>query len=844
MNRIYEWLFGMSASDVAGAHDWSLRFTGMPENAATLLAAFALLGVLAWLTIRNYRRESAASKLVRTSIAAIRVATLVVLFFVFLQPALMVRFERVQTSAAVVLIDDSLSMQWKDRYSDEKRSAALAKLLGIKEERLVGDDRIARTEAVRRALSREGGALARLAEKHPLILHRFGKTSGDSSTYVESLGETEAGTAAPRVLETVNKGLARLNSDGQHTDLARALREVLNTHEGRRLAAVIVVSDGRNTTAGASRLAGAAQVASQRGVPVFSVAVGDPVPPGNVAVTQLLGPREARAASRISFTALVTHRSLPKRTAQVKLLRSRPGQEGWEDTGVAAEVTVGGEQPPAKDGARGEQGAIQEVVLETEAPAVGVYVYKAQIQPLREDSISGDNEATAVVRVTDQKTKVLLVGGSASWEFQGVRSFLLRSKEHYAVSVWQQNADARFNQDASAGMRRASLPTTIEELAAYDVVILCDPRPAPGSMDERFVGLLDQFVSKHQGGLFYLAGNKFSGKTLARDGEFASLTAMLPIVPATDQGGSLQGDDRQGAPITLTPDGQAHPIFKLKADARENLETWQRLPGVFRRHKVADVKSLATSLAVRGDANLMPGERQETIMAAQHYGRGNVLYAGFDGTWRWRSLDKAAHYEKFWANAMEFLGSGRLEKKRIVVTTPAEVFDSGTEIEARVEAYTRDMNPMDAKGLILDVRSLESGDITKHPLRRERAGLYVGSIRLDRVGAYELDVKTDDKGASDWTPDDVAARRIGVRLPQAEFWKPEADYDALRALATNADGFLHLDEVDALADRIPEGKTTAIMDVAHALWSTKFMLILLGLLLLTELTLRKWFNMM
>ena len=842
MNRIYESLFGVSASDVTGARGWSMRFPGMPENPSVLLVILVVLGLLLWLTVRNYRREGTVSSGIKFGIAALRMLVLILLFFTFLQPALMVRFERMQTSAVAVLLDDSLSMRWKDRYTDDNTAAALAGLMSVPRERLTGEDRITRTEAISRALVREGGALARLAKDHPLSLYRFGRATGESA-YIQMIGESEAGGEGSIVPAAVSAAFTNLTSEGPLTDLGRALRETLNTLEGRRVAAIAVVSDGRVTTAGDARLAGAAQVARQRGVPVFAVAVGDPTPPGNVAVTQLLGPREARAASRISFTALVAQRSLAKRPAQIRLLRSPTGQTAWEDTGVSADFILGGGGHSADTAGPAGSTALQEIVLETEAPPVGVYIYKAQVQPLREDSIPDDNEATATLKVTDQKTKILLIGGSPSWEFQRLRSFLLRSKEHYAVTVWQQNADARFRQDASVGMRRSELPADMEALVEYDVIILCDPRHAPGSMDEKLVELIDGFVSKHQGGLCYLAGTKFTGKTLVKDGPLAPLAKILPVVVEEDRGLS-RSDNKQPYAVKLTPDGELHPVLRMKDDPGENLEIWRKLAGVYPRQRVVELKPLATALAVRGDVAPAPGERAETIMASQHYGRGRALYGGFDGTWRWRSLKNGAYYERFWANTIEFLGSGRLEKKRIIVTTPTDTFDAGTEIAVRVEAYTKDMNPMEAKGLVLEARSLDAARIAKHTLRRERPGVYTGTIRLDKVGAYELDVKSDDKGATDWSSEDTAARRIHVRLSQAEFWRPEADFDAMRSLASGENGFLRLHEVDALADLVPEGKELAITETAHPLWSTKLMLILFGLLLLAEWTARKWFNMM
>jgi hypothetical protein len=201
-------------------------------------------------------------------------------------------------------------------------------------------------------------------------------------------------------------------------------------------------------------------------------------------------------------------------------------------------------------------------------------------------------------------------------------------------------------------------------------------------------------------------------------------------------------------------------------------------------------------------------------------------------------------YEKFWANALEFLGSGRLEKKRILITTRSETYDAGTDIDVRIEAYSKEMNPLETAALVLESQSLDNGETRRHTIRRERPGLFTGTIRADRIGSYEFDVKTDAAGASDWTTEDVATRRVQVKLPQAEFWRPEADFEAMKSLAGTADGFFQLHEMDLLADRIPQGKSRTIVEVPHPVWNTKLMLLIFGILLLGELTLRKWHSMM
>jgi hypothetical protein len=845
MNRVLEWLFGVSSANLADADGWSLRFTGMPANASVLLGLLVLFGLLSWLTLGCYRREGVWPPRVKLTIASLRLAVLALLFLVVLQPALVIRFTRVQSGAVVVLVDDTLSMRWKDRYTDAKQGTALAALLGLPPDRVVGDDPLTRAEAVRLALASQDGALSRLGTEHPMLLFRFGVTSGGASSYIQPMGETEVG-AGHGFPDLARQGLGNLKADGAHTDVGRAVREILNRLEGRRLTALVVVSDGRNTGFEKARLAGAVQMARQRNVPVYAVAVGDPVPPRNVAVTQLLGPREARAGSTLSFTALVTHRSMPKTTTEIRLWRCLSGREDWEDTGARAEVTLGGE-PAAADpaGRAGQTGALQEIALAMEAPAVGTYVFKARIQPPREDSNPADNEATTLVHITDQKMKVLLVAAGPSWEFQFLRNYLLRSAEHYAVTAWQQNADRSFNQDASLGMKRTSLPTTIQQMREYDAAVLCDPRPMPGSFDERFLELLETFVGKSQGGLCYVAGHKFTGRTLARRGALEPMTAFLPVALAPENHSGARGaDERETWPVALTSEGQTHPILKLAAEARDSMAIWRRMPGVYRCQKVSQIKPLASSLAVRGESGRAAQDPAEPVIAVQRYGNGRVLYLGFDGTWRWRAIDEGAHYERFWSNTMEFLGAGRLAKNRIVVSTAGDAFDAGSDIEVRIEASNPDLNPLEAKGVILDVRPLEGGESARHTIRRERPGVYSGAIRADRVGAYELDVKSDDTGAKDWTAQDVSTRRIQIRLPQAEFHRPEADTEALRELAGDDSRFVPLNELATLSAKIKPDPLAITTESPHPLWRTKAMLLLLGVLLLAEWTLRKIYKMM
>jgi hypothetical protein len=160
----------------------------------------------------------------------------------------------------------------------------------------------------------------------------------------------------------------------------------------------------------------------------------------------------------------------------------------------------------------------------------------------------------------------------------------------------------------------------------------------------------------------------------------------------------------------------------------------------------------------------------------------------------------------------------------------------------RVEALNRDLNPLEAKGLVLELRPRDAGETRQFKARRERPGLYTGVVRAEQPGAYELSVKCDETGQADWTPQEVSSRVIQVRLPQAEFQQLEADHAALRELAGSDSRFALLHEIETL--KVPSDRITVTREAPHTIWNTRLVLILFGVLLLTEWTLRKLYKMM
>jgi len=824
MNEALRWLLNLPQDAMKGVDDWAPRFVGLPQNLWLLMLIIAVFAALVWLTIRSYRREGHTHRTLKMSLAGVRTVTLVLLLLVALQPALVLRQKTIVPTEVVVLVDDSLSMRWADRYGDSTGARLLMTATGATADDLGGEKRLNRSDLVKRVLAKQGGIVAQLAQNHPVSIFRFGGGSGWSA-YAEAIAPTE-----------VN---AKLNASGYETNLGRAVRDALDKLEGRRIAAVILVSDGQNTAAGsAARLTAAKDLLRSRGVPLYSVGVGDPEPPRNLVMAQLQAPNAVRKGSTISFTAQLSGRGYAGSEVTVELHRAPIGSEQFERAGAAEKVTL----PTQQDEAR-----LQEVVLRTEALDTGEFTYKAVVTPKPDEMITIDNEARASVRVSDEKVAVLIISGDGGWEFQFIRNYLLKHPEHYRVSTWQQNADPAFNQDASSGMKLTVLPSTREELQKYDCIIMHDPRCTPGSFDTPFLSLLDEFVSKHHGGICYIAGGKFTETNLLSGGPFDPLNKLLPVVIAKEGSFATRlRTKRQSFPLEVTPDGLDHPMMQIGPTAEDSRKLWSQMPGVYAVQPVSRLKSLATALLNSTDnaRQTLDGAR-EPALAIQYYGKGRVLYQGFDATWRWRYVDDTRAYTRYWANVIDFLSAGRLEKKRILISTGGETFEAGTDLRLRVEAYNRDFTPMAGKTFTVTLEP--AGDTPGKPLdvvlNATRDGIYEGATPADRTGAFLVKAKANASGLADWVEEDVAVRRIEIRLPQEEFKRPEANFAALRDIAADESRFITLGQIDTLAARIPAAKQTHVTETPHTIWNSYLVLITLGLLLLTEWALRKLYHM-
>jgi len=901
MNSIIEWLLGPEGDRLAGISDWRIDFVAEYARNKGVLVGFVLLfAALMFLTIRSYRREGDAPTRTKAALAVIRIVVIALVIILILQPGIVIRTEQTLRSYLVVMVDDSISMSFEDEYTPEQAEKLRALLADPAPD--AGDDattrpagaagdsgepdlpleQMSRNDIVRRLLLRRGGAIARLAREHPLILMRFSTAragakdrTGDYTSELSSINAVsderidEAAVMPPTGLA---EALEALTAQGHVTDIEQAVYGALSHVQGRRVAGLVVISDGQITgesTSESDRLAGARRLAAERSVPLFSLCVGRSLDAEAMArikrlrMMSLRGPTQVRPGMAIEFTGTIAHDGMAGRNVTVRLFRRQADQK-WSqavNTNVTTDVAL--KATKDKDTGEDRDTAAQDFTLkitpeESGKLALGRYVFRAVVDEQDDEKDLEDNAAdTQAIVITNKRTHILLVSGDAGWEFQFLRNYLLRTPDMFRLSVWQQNADKEINQVASTGMKLARLPETLAKLMGtgdpthpgYDLVILYDPKPGVEGFDAEFVKNLRTYVRVHGKGLCFIAGNKYTDNLLRDDEIMGPLAKMLPVKISADTIDAIRHIESQRPepwPVRVTAYGLDHQLTRLGTSGKTSEQLWQLMPGVFWTHPVAKAKLSARVLLENTNPSRRTVDNEpEPIMATHSYGSGRVVYLGMDATWRWRSVEDGFFHRRFWGNMVEYLATS--SARNLVITTGGTKFSADKRIKVEVDAYdpSNDYKPLEAKKFVMLLDPVETGRTTRQLTLKPvegRPGHFEVTIDAPAVGKYDLVPKQMPGGESNQS--ERVVKRIIVEAPRAEHERTEADEQTMRSLASEPGNYyLPIHEIDKLADLVPLKKRHKVIRTPKTLWDCNLSLVLIVFLLTIEWIIRKKNNM-
>lgn len=577
--------------------------------------------------------------------------------------------------------------------------------------------------------------------------------------------------------------------DGQATDLSGALSGVRRSLAGSNLGAVVLASDGA-----ANRGGNPADAAAALGVPVFALGVGAVSPPPDVVVREVL-------TNRISYT----EERLP---IEVRLSGAGFGEDEIEVRLTDGDALIDSRRVRLPD--TGEEETVTfSVVPQTE----GVHRYSVSVPAVQGELTISNNTRVVATTTLKGRLRVLLAGGSPSWDF----AFLRRGLE----------ADANVELTAFAERGGAALPAgspgpeTRSDLLSYDLVVLVatdlgDP-PVPGEW-------IADFVRDRGGGLLVLGVPERAG-TIGGD----DLASLLPIVGEGAVG--VEAETR----VALTGEGERAPSVRVAEGRRENAEIWESLPPVW--------TAASPWWAARPDAAaLLVGQGAaprggSPIVVAAREGRGNVMLVAARGIWRWKMAgpEDPDVFDRFLAGASRWLTArGGLE--RVAATTDRDVYASGERVALSAQVFGDDLRPLAGAKVEAGV----STGIGSAPLRSA-----VLSVEGDRYTAvleplpsgtyvYEVRATRDDEQIGS------ASGEFAVEAFSLEDAEARRRPAILRAIAEATGGaYVAPETIDDLPPTVPLERRSRTLTYEFELWNSPWLLLSAVGLFALEWTLRR-----
>jgi hypothetical protein len=686
--------------------------------------AWVLLGCLALTAIAfgfYFKYQAHSRGKAKAALAVMRAALLSMLLVVLADPVLTVKLTNHPRPLLWVLFDGTDSMAIEDELPPQDRERLAAAVgLASDSQKIESGSIIAkptRADFVKAWVRRsENNPLTKLAEKFRLRGYVFDRADG--------VRGIELGATGDQV--NVTQAANELTTNGQVTALGKALEDLSLRHATSNLAGLVVVSDF-DQNSGPPAIAKAKSL----GVPIYTVGVG-PTAAVDLSVN-LQAPLMMKKAEKSTVTVTLRQTGLDDQQVTVNVTARR--MDGASSGGSNETLSIG-----EKTAVLG--GAVSPVEFPFTPEQTGRFEFIAHVSPLPGEVVEQNNRSSREVNIRDDFLRLMYVEYEPTWEWRFIKEVFHRDK---LVGL---RGFRTFLRSADPKVRKSNelfLPTLTpqrSEFFANDVMFLGD---MPSStVTPRFAEMVKEFVSTFGGGLVVIAGPRFGPGQLAP----TPLADMLPVV--VDPDARLQ--EQKAFRLRLSADAEQVDFMRLGSSDAENRKAWDNLGPLQWYQPVSRLHPLATALAEHPTDTCSDGKTPQPLIAIRRFGKGEVVYLGFNETWRLRRLYGEQYYRQFWGQMIHRLGLSHAlgSQKRFVVRTDRQQYQADDKVIVTAEAYDANFEPLSDEKLteskltgelIVPDRAGEVNQPQNITLTQLREGVFETQIPVFTGGEHRVRVK-------------------------------------------------------------------------------------------------------
>ncbi len=516
-------------------------------------------------------------------------------------------------------------------------------------------------------------------------------------------------------VEPLPNGAEDVRFDREASPLGSALEEIARTT--REVGGVVLLSDGRDTERPGEPPQGLP-------FPVF------PVVPSEASVPDLW-------VERVEVPPVAFIRT----PVEIRVVIGREGIGPGPCT-----VSLLEEGRPVRTETVDLAGPLTEAILSFTPQRTGRRAYRVELEARPEETTLANNRAQFRLSVIRDKTRVLLVAGTPTWDVKFLRRRLRQDPGVDLITflILRTPRDlALVPQDELSLIPFPTQELFGKELPSFDVVIFANFDYAP-YVPRRYLENLVRFVREDGGGFVMLGGDRSFGLGGYRG---SPLEAILPF----DLSGMAPGQAFLSGTFRprLTEAGAAHPLFQWRPDPDENRALWGSLPPLEGMNWVLRARPEALVLAEN------PERRNEygplPVVAVAEPGRGRVLAVATDTLWHWALPHVGAGgddavYRDFWTRALRWLVHDP-ELELVRLAPPAGPVRAGATVRFGARVLDRMYRP--AAGAVLDGALVgETGERIGLEWTEAAPGEYQSQpVRFPAPGLWRVDVEARQDGA-------------------------------------------------------------------------------------------------
>lgn len=582
-------------------------------------------------------------------LAFLRSVSLILVLFIMFEPLLDLTYQKEEPPAVAVLIDRSESMSITD--SSGNRASWIKNVM-------------------------HGEVLKKLS----------------ASCRVEYFGFSD-------VLEPLEpEQIDSLSFSGAQTDITTSLESLKKKMLGKNFAATILLTDGQYNLG-----VNPASYASVYGYPVFTVGIGDPAEPKDIAITQV-----------VYNDIVYLNNKIPVDVSLISF--------GYKGKPVSVQLLSGEKIIQTRYLNVPEDGALMKTSFDFQAEKTGLQKFVVSVSPLAEELTDKNNSKAFYIKVVKSKVNVCLISGSPGPD----HSFLYK--------VLADNPDIRvkaYVEKKNGSFIDVTEPKSDTPADTVDCYIF-NNYPTVNSDMNRFQSYVHA-IQKDRRPFMIFCGTQFD------PAKYQILKDIGPVEIKPDP--SL---DENLVYTSLSLTGKNSVIMKVTDNSADAVQQWQELPPVWISKLNVTAKEGSEILArvdMTKATNVIRSRKDIPLIVSKKTAQNKSIFIVPYGLWKsyfvMAGLRKTnAAYVSFVSNSVKWLTTVE-DTKPVIVTVSKNVYRNGEKVVFNGQVYDEQYNPVNDASVKVKIKAANR----IHDIELEFAGngRYNGRLNGLEIGDYEYE---------------------------------------------------------------------------------------------------------